>query len=163
MTPVVMIWWLLNEKILLKGYLGLCCEENDDVATKVSSSFLCLYVKRHFLFSSWVGVIKSQLKVRLKGTNLVWLIQTRIKIFVHDVNPELDKNDVLLHGAGDKTDYCQPMLCCECWWRARLRRGGTRTGFMMMVSWKIMKIGCWPWLGRIGGATIIYSFQKLSF
>ena len=79
------------------------------------------------------------------------------------LNSKLDKNDVLLHGAGDKTDYCQPMLCCECWWRARLRRGGTRTGFMMMVSWKIMKIGCWPWLGRIGGATIIYSFQKLSF
>ena len=25
-----MIWWLLNEKILLKGYLGLCWEENDE-------------------------------------------------------------------------------------------------------------------------------------
>ena len=64
MTPVVMIWWLLNEKILLKGYLGLCWEENDeDGYLSVKLCPLFLYVVIGFFFF-WMGLITFQFKVK---------------------------------------------------------------------------------------------------
>ena len=67
MTPVVMIWWLLNEKILLKGYLGLCCEENDEgghLSVKLSL-FRC---RDQFLEFCMGGF--DTFNYKLKGPNL---------------------------------------------------------------------------------------------
>ena len=55
-----------------------------------------------------------------------------------DPGPELDRDDELLLSAGDKTDYCQPMLSVLGWLESSsARKGRVQNRFMMMVSWKL--------------------------